>query len=101
MSESKHTPGPWMATMANMITTANAHMELATVWANPSRVHVPEEEAEANARLMAAAPDLLGSIVSLVDILDDYINARGDIDLDSLTLQPARAAIAKAKGETQ
>lgn len=48
----------------------------------------------ANARLIAAAPDLLAALMELVDIVEGHVED-GDT-LDSLTLQPARAALAKA-----
>jgi hypothetical protein len=52
-------------------------------------VHGPPEENAANARLIAAAPDLLAALEVIVKICD-----RNTVEFDS-----ARAAIAKAKGE--
>ena len=56
-------------------------------------------EVEANARLIAAAPDLLEALQELCEIVEDAIEQKSAKDLDSFTLQPARAAIAKATGE--
>jgi hypothetical protein len=53
------------------------------------------EETQANAKLIAAAPDLLASLVELVDIIDNGNLA----DIDSFTTQPAKAAITAAEGE--
>jgi hypothetical protein len=50
-------------------------------------------EMECNAMLIAAAPDLLGALVELIEIVEDIRS--GDGRIDSFTLQPARAAIAR------
>jgi hypothetical protein len=63
--------------------------------------HGIESEQEANARLIASAPDLLAALEELTNIvqgvLDDGVYPRDLID--SFTLQPARAALKKARGE--
>lgn len=62
-------------------------------------------EAEANARLIAAAPELLEQVLALVNFLDetDVRNslARGSAGLERATALQflARAAIAKATGQ--
>jgi hypothetical protein len=76
---SKHTPGPW-----------EVH-PLA-----PLAVHQPEYEcwipqSKADARLIAAAPELLEALLLCVDALEDGHWQE--------TKQAARAAIAKATGE--
>jgi hypothetical protein len=63
---------------------------------------VGEEVGSANARLIAAAPDLIKHLRELVEIADSAISA-GDWKVDgccdpSLSLDWARAAIAKAEG---
>jgi hypothetical protein len=57
------------------------------------------DEGIANARLIAAAPDLLEALQELCEIVEDAIEQKSAKDLDSFTLQPARAAIAKATGD--
>ena len=57
------------------------------------------EEMEDNAHLIAAAPDLLEALQELCEIVEDAIEQKSAKDLDSFTLQPARAAIARATGE--
>jgi hypothetical protein len=57
---------------------------------------VPRQEAEANARLIAAAPELLAAIKVMVFTrgIRDHLEAT-----DPMALEQARAAIARAKGE--
>ena len=59
---------------------------------------VPDDDKEAIANLIAAAPDLLDACEELVDLVEDIIS--GAYKPDCLTTQPARAAIAKSKGES-
>lgn len=60
----QHTPGPWFAESPSEVTykwlssSEGAHGDLATVWNS-------HQNAEANARLIAAAPDLLQEIRTL------------------------------------
>lgn len=57
MGEAKHTPGPWTHCQEdNFITTRDGRGLLE--WQARS-LHVTPEERDANARLIAAAPDLL------------------------------------------
>lgn len=89
---SEHTPGPWNCSQESVdpewwIVTIKGGLIVANVNAHHNQ--------EANARLIAAAPDLL-------DALDD---ALGELQADShrdgarcLLLTKIEAAIAKAKG---
>ena len=56
---------------------------------------VSKEEAEANARLIAAAPELLVALDGLIRAHFDYDDPTGVL----ASVAEARAAIAKAKGE--
>ena len=96
---SKHTPGPWQIKRhfdpGYKFISAQKHTALAqVVWCMEDEDRSPE--CEANAHLIAAAPDLLGALNSLLEYLHEY-------DLDYPEAAPvfdkARAAIAKAKGE--
>lgn len=86
----QHTPGPWT-------TDGNAHSGDLDVISPAGRITLidcefsdePEEVLTANARLIAAAPDLLAA---LMDVLD------ADGDLDAMDFNRYRAAIAKATG---
>jgi hypothetical protein len=53
----------------------------------------PQEQADANAKLIAAAPDLLEA---LIDFLDQYVRYGSHVPISMKMLNKARAAIAKA-----
>lgn len=88
---SKHTPGPWMATGARVDMGAG-RVTAGLDWS----FDVDPGEARANARLIAAAPDLLKALKDLVAVIDSVKgkDVRGYEAFDS-----AEAAIAKAEGK--
>ena len=119
----KHTPGPWyihpMTNLSNELTecdTFNArrvyigsgddHKIVAETVAympkegfNPGHPRPDSvEECEANARLIAAAPDLLANLEQMERIAADYLSGRL-LQFPASVLPQARAAIAKATGE--
>lgn len=79
----KHTPGPWH--VANGVQIRSARDQIAKVWS------MRNGEGNANARLIAAAPELLASLQVLVE--------NGGIGPESM-FDDAREAIFKATGET-
>ena len=81
---SKHTPGPWHTAGEQGVQIRGAKDQIAKVWT------MRGNEWKANARLIAAAPDLLEA---LQDMVSDHAS------LSDATLAFARAAIAKATGE--
>ena len=81
---SKHTPGPWHTAGEQGVQIRGAKDQIAKVWT------MRGNEWKANARLIAAAPDLLEA---LQDMVSDHAS------LSDATLAFARAAIAKAAGE--
>ena len=97
---SKHTPGPWMY---DSYVGEDPYddpdcpfVEIGTTRWVPNKVDVPAAlEAWANARLIAAAPDLLDALESL------ELTAGLPAMQDDPARVAARAAIAKAKGETE
>ena len=96
-SMSKHTPGPWSANgKANeadyVVRDQNGHA-LASVFL-PTNVL----EAEANARLIAAAPDLLEALQGIVAADFESVPRTAVYRAVKLLQDEARAAIAKAEG---
>lgn len=82
MSNSKHTPGPWLR-MGRSI--GNGAGEIATVWG------LRDERAIANARLIAAAPEMLAALKAIVDCAGPGAGPEIGLALD---------AIQKATGDT-
>ena len=92
MENTKHTPGPWMESSFEVWSPLNGK-RFGKVVANLRRAEAPDDEARANARLIAAAPDLLEVAAMVLETID----GGGPI----MTFQEAhiaqlRAAIAKA-----
>ena len=86
---SKHTPGPWlMCESATHVTVTNAHGD--AVFHDDKRI----PGVMADARLIAAAPDLLDELLS---VLDWAVTERAP--LRNQEIESIRAAIAKATGE--
>jgi len=82
-----HTPGPWTAGNDGYIYSAG------DIVADSTFGCLPQIEGDHNARLIAAAPDLLEALMRLVYTYQP----RDDYEKQSLVI--ARAAIRKAKGE--
>lgn len=96
MSTAKHTPGPWSAERGAygdwFINAADGSVWIAkTVPMRDLMTKLAIFETEHDARLIAAAPDLLALLVELVDI-------EGPMPGTSAWGDKARAAIAKATG---
>lgn len=92
----QHTPGPWKAYPIEMnhglpYTPVAANTLLAKVY---SEAFGDYEQSEANARLVAAAPDLLEAL-KLADAMLSGANMNANV-----VEQKVRAAIAKAKDGT-
>ena len=87
----KHTPGPWYAEKKNVHTgsVATCHWDGEDWWEVYS-LNWTDGSAEANARLIAAAPDLLNALTVLVDVAE----ARG------IPCDAAKSAILKSRIET-
>ena len=95
MSESKHTPGPWVTehgSLYDAITSADGDI---CTWNHlVGRSRPPQK---ANARLIAAAPELLEACE---DLLSDYEHLAYEPKMPPVRrrrIERARAAIAKAK----
>jgi len=97
-----HTPGPW-GDVHGIIQATNKYI-IARI---DAPIHLHNETTEANARLIAAAPDLLAALRAVIPaliILGDHIGnefkgGNGQPAFDRCALiGAARAAIAKAEG---
>lgn len=98
MSISKHTPGPWTLDDRGykyiVSKSGNGYITRDVCRLDGSTMAALAQEA--NARLIAAAPELLEALELLVD--NPY---RDGIESDERLRRIGRAAIAKAKGETR
>ena len=90
----KHTPGPWVITKDHAKAYAfirpidGEHSPIATIeWTDSGSI-------EANAALVAAAPDLLAAL----ELCERALEVR-DAEAEEFAAKNARAAIAKARGE--
>ena len=104
---SAHTPGPWTIgaphkKAANIPVLGCGRPRVATVYSirfadSPE----PDEECAANARLIAAAPDLLHLLTQMRDYMSDIPeSAVGGDDYAISLCRKASAAIAKAEGKS-
>lgn len=113
MTHATHTPGPWVATGWNNLTVnaicgdwpdANEYtIVLMTGGPSLNSGRQELEVMQANARLIAAAPDLLAALETLLEqakatsAWDDAQSGEDQPMLDAVTA--AQTAIAKTKGE--
>lgn len=97
----RHTPGPWLLNENNnwktnpfSVTVRKPNVHSTTIANIPMRMTIPPMEQQANARLIAAAPDLLKALQT---ILNMALMDKGDW---SKTIEmEAHDAITKATGE--
>ena len=95
MTETKWTPGPWRVGKGgpNLCPTIGTHKGLMVAMVAYGNDH----PTQANAHLMAAAPDLYGVLDWAIQSWDEHnkhgFNMQGD------WVQDARAALAKARGD--
>jgi hypothetical protein len=100
-ANASHSPAPWKSELC-ALTDANGQ-KLATIHGKRT---MASETVTANARLIAAAPELLAALrwtLRHVEGLYDECAASGDTDEENPwwpTVKAARAAIAKATGST-
>ena len=94
---SKHTPGPW-----RVVDSWNDHMVESQngeeiIWQDGPH-HTPTIK-EADACLIASAPELLEALYAMLAYTADLNAIQGFDEYDHAAVKKARAAIAKAKGE--
>lgn len=102
----KHTPGVWgclgmlvetppAKEQLRRIDSGELPMKVVVICSTENSGYIPREEAEANARLIAAAPDLLEACQA---ILAEHDNPNGHAILFDSVADILRAAVAKATG---
>lgn len=104
--ETKHTPGPWRAEKHPQ----HDHVHCSELWtiiagepddcSDAEIAQVIAYEAEANARLIAAAPDLLAALQSAKDIMENEEWWHDPLDGLYPTRFVIEEAIAKAEGRS-
>ncbi|MGS6394294.1 hypothetical protein ACVG01_17090 [Pseudomonas aeruginosa] len=104
MSKQSHTPGPWeierysdgLIQIVGNIRAVSDHEEHVT-----TVVEAVTRGDEANARLIAAAPELLEALQGMIEVYGGQYNddclPKSSTELE--LIQQARAAIAKATGQ--
>ena len=98
----KHTQGPWKAAIEFGIDTSNNKCK---VFAAKDSFFViidgtkSNEESVANARLIAAAPDLLRELTEILELFETKNLKSESKSLDSIITQNLKDVIKKAKGE--
>lgn len=89
-----HTPGPWVVTVTDdggsMVHAPNC--AIATVWPAPDSKAGDNRQSAINARLIAAAPEMLEALQRVIRLVGDPEQTLADI------VNCAHAAIAKATG---
>jgi len=97
---SKHTPGPWFAVGAQVEIEDDSVPDICTCdpqVMRQSHLDWHPRTVDANARLIAAAPELLEALECYVEKVAD-LNRYG-VMIETSLRKKAEAAIAKAKGE--
>lgn len=100
MNATKHTPGPWKI----LDTTRCNGYEIFRIGGNNAggswAESITSGDRDANARLIAAAPELLEALLAAIPELPTHDHPDGLADYECPALRKARAAIAKATGTT-
>jgi hypothetical protein len=90
---SEHTPGPWEWSHTNDRYRHTIHVGIVEIAKTP-RCHIDDhDENEANARLIAAAPELLEALEEAI-----YWDGYDDHGEPAVWLTKARVALTKAQG---
>lgn len=109
MNHSKHSPGPWIvdrhADNEELVVRSDPDWGIVANCQTDSYSLSEQEnlmaEIQANARLIAAAPEMLNMLLSVENWFREYDVQNGPDSGSQLLLNNIRAAIAKATGEPQ
>ena len=86
-------PAPWAVDNHNNIRTCDGHTLAATIVSNAYGL----DETENNALIIAASPELYAALLEMVEM---YQNG-GSYDYEQEVIKTAKAALAKAAGESE
>lgn len=84
--KTKHTPGPWQVIGGS-------------VYGNGGRAMLPMNGADAS--LLASAPELMAALQTMLDLFEPMHQDPRGLTAGGAACIAARAALTKAKGETQ
>ena len=106
MTNSKHTPGPWHCTKkhARQISDGRGFkIAKCLISTKGTNFELPANQAEANARLIAAAPALMEALEGAVKDMEEIVRLAGieliELNVDEWT-EDYRALIARARGQS-
>jgi hypothetical protein len=98
MTQNRHTPGPWRIGKSggSVVTDNEIEDAVGGSWGEDAKTFyggnlIAESITPANARLIAAAPDLLEALRELISLIDAHLD--GAYEFDSFTTQPGIQAI--------
>lgn len=97
MSETKHTPGPWVVKSARSGFYVESQFDVIVESLDEYGRYGAIDD-EANARLIAAAPELLEALKSIAEFWNRDQNEEAMIGACWHAVETAEAAIAKAEG---
>ena len=97
-NETKHTPGPWEAVGLTVCQVPPGGREI--IFGAHNTRSGDKDERQANARLIAAAPELLEALREFVSLMPsaEGLGGHAPIGAFQIVADLARAAIAKAEG---
>ena len=97
-NETKHTPGPWKAVGLTVCQVPPGGREI--IFGAHNTRSGDKDERQANARLIAAAPELLEALREFVSLMPsaEGLGGHAPIGAFQIVADLARAAIAKAEG---
>lgn len=112
MKDTKHTPGPWTIHGLTVCETTRENRDGSTGGGFVAGCYDPDvedfslddelfEQAEANAKLISLAPELLESLRELVCMVEEMLPEAGPCGWGTLATEHARELIAKAEGSKQ
>lgn len=103
---SGHTPGPWKAIISSVVTEQGETKPFCSISQSETGEDIAymtlrPHEVEANARLIAAAPDMINALKWLLDVSEGLSDRNDGTESENKqrAQHEARAAIARAEGE--